>query len=506
MMTDHVAESAIDMEMAIDIDKHMDLDLTSKKFFRDTRVNFRFWTDFASMLLVISMSEACRGIVLPTLSKLVSTIGGGSAALGLVVATFSIGRLACSYVFGKLMDRYNMGPRRIFQITLLISLVGGTIYVLCPSAYNGGSGAMVLLVLSRLLTGFGTGVLSVARSWLSQNTTLEQRTRFMAVLGIAQFFGATLTPMVGGLDVQFMMGSLPVTQLTFGSWLLVIVDAFLLIVIPLAMTSGRSHAITPPSETDVPDESAIPDATHETDVVPGPDADAEHDPSMHEVPLATGWVATWLRPRLLHTLSWFTHAVEFFDTNRDLVVCILLNGALRGSQAVAEAYGTNLYLMAFWRDSADGITDAGTFFTCIGVFGCIIFLSTEHIQKRTGPFKLLVSALWCNVMGFFMLITFGEQMAPWRFVTGCVMIWGIANPLVQTVILSLFSQRLTIRGYQTGQWMAWFTMVGSVGRILLPLVAGGFYACCTSGAAFLCTGLVVFSSTIYVSTRKGMFV
>lgn len=65
-----------------------------------------------------------------------------------------------------------------------------------------------MLFLSRLVAGAGTGNVAVAQAYLSDITTEENRTRGIALIGIAFGFGfgLVLGPTLGGFSVKFGLG------------------------------------------------------------------------------------------------------------------------------------------------------------------------------------------------------------------------------------------------------------------------------------------------------------
>ena len=203
-----------------------------------------FWFQFSSLCAVLAASEAARGVVLPTLSLYVASLGGSSLYLGLVVAAFSVGRLTSSLVFGFASGRVSL--RLCLLGSIGLSVVGHVLFVLPPYASSSTS-ALVLLAASRVLTGFATGTLSLARAFTSAHTAASERTRFMAWLGVVQFAGYAFTPILGGLPVDWTVaGAWVITTYTAGTYALIVLDVLLL----LALGWGMPHVEpekTPPA-------------------------------------------------------------------------------------------------------------------------------------------------------------------------------------------------------------------------------------------------------------------
>ena len=185
----------------------------------------QFWLQLAFLCCVLGLCEAARGIVLPTLSLYVESLGGSSTFLSFVVAAFSVGRLSSSVVLGYVSDY--CGMRAILGASVAVTCVGHILFI---SADGVGSGGLYLLLVSRVLTGFGTGTLSVCRSFVSKHTDSSERTRFMSWLGIVQFAGYAFTPILGGLEVDWTVsGSWVINTFTAGTYVLLLMDALLLV-------------------------------------------------------------------------------------------------------------------------------------------------------------------------------------------------------------------------------------------------------------------------------------
>ena len=185
----------------------------------------RFWVNLTFLCAVLGLCEAARGIVLPTLSLYVASLGGSSAFLSVIVAAFSVGRLSSSVVLGYVSD--HCGIQLILMASLAITCAGHILFV-CADGLN--SGGLYLLLISRALTGFGTGTLSVCRAFVSKNTEPSERTRFMSWLGIVQFAGYAFTPIVGGLAVSWPITvSWRISTFTAGTYALLLLDVALLV-------------------------------------------------------------------------------------------------------------------------------------------------------------------------------------------------------------------------------------------------------------------------------------
>jgi multidrug resistance protein len=92
-------------------------------------------------------------------------------------------------VLGRLSDR--TGRRPILLATTLINAVGYALLAVAPS-YG-------LLLLARLVSGFGGGNISVAQAYVADITPPERRSKGMGMIGAAFGLGFIIGPAIGGL-------------------------------------------------------------------------------------------------------------------------------------------------------------------------------------------------------------------------------------------------------------------------------------------------------------------
>jgi ceroid-lipofuscinosis MFS transporter 7 len=165
-------------------------------------------------------------------------LGGNAFLLSLCVALFSVGRAISSSVFGWVVARGSRSAttpaakeeaatrssRWSLVLSLIVALVGHIMFITADA-----SSMLWLLLISRIATGFGTGVLSVARTIVAVSTTPSQRVRYNAWLGIVAYLGFALTPIIGSVNVTFGSGAATISQYSFGSFLLFICTCLVLL-------------------------------------------------------------------------------------------------------------------------------------------------------------------------------------------------------------------------------------------------------------------------------------
>jgi MFS family permease len=137
---------------------------------------------FVLLLVVIEL-----GIALPVLPALALALGANGFDVGLLYAIQSFGQLAMSPFWGGLSDRF--GRKRILIVTILLVAVAEFATAFAPS--------LLLLFAARLLVGLCAGQVATASALVADVTDVENRSRGMAVIGIAFGLGFTIGPAVG---------------------------------------------------------------------------------------------------------------------------------------------------------------------------------------------------------------------------------------------------------------------------------------------------------------------
>ena len=190
-----------------------------------------WWLDFCLVCAVLLLAESARGVVIGTLYPYLTSLGGDSLFLGLTVSAFSVGRLIASFAFGALADFWST------RAVLLLSTVGcmtGNFLFCCAGSLS----SKYVLLFSRVLTGFGTGMLSVARTHVSVTTPSDERTLWMSWLGIVQFVGFAVTPVVGNLQVrQVDFGFMLINSYTFATLLLLLLECLVFVLLLFFMSN-----------------------------------------------------------------------------------------------------------------------------------------------------------------------------------------------------------------------------------------------------------------------------
>ena len=128
-------------------------------------------------------------IVLPSIMFVAEDFGGGEAMAGWIVASYAIGQLIATPIWGRLSDRY--GRKLILAACSACTMIA---FLGLAFAYDA-----LTLFLSRLAGGLAGGLFSVSQAWVADTTTPKNRARGMGIMGAGISLGFILGPFVGGL-------------------------------------------------------------------------------------------------------------------------------------------------------------------------------------------------------------------------------------------------------------------------------------------------------------------
>lgn len=409
-----------------------------------------------AVLFILFLAEAARGIVLPTISTYVDKVGGDKSQLGLAISLFSVGRLVGAPVLGWWYNKRS--ALEVLTVALLIGVAGNIMF-----SFAAVSGIYVLLI-SRVIIGFSTGTLSVARAHIAAQTTKDERTRFMGYAGAVQFIGFGLMPganiMFSNVDVN--IGEMPLNSLTAPGFVIAVLNIIAL-VLDFALFSSyfaptpaddRATIVVPHNGNGKGNDKHEQNARGRTESKPPhkPHEDveafsADGEPEEHR----SWWHGKWSHDTKLMVVG--------------AIVYIVLNFVARGVLSLLETLGTPIFLEVF--DGTD-TTDASHFYLILGVLGLSVYFGLGFARKIASEIAMLIFGFMLIGAGLITLaIVERENLNKIQFVGGCALVLSFGSPIVQTVILSSFS---TVLGSQPqGTLMGLITMAGSVGRIVFPL-------------------------------------
>ena len=137
------------------------------------------------MTILIDMTGF--GMIIPLIPFYAKTFQAGAIGIGVLVASFSLMQLIFSPILGKVSD--NVGRRPVLLLSLLISSLSFILFTLANS--------FLLLLLSRVIAGMATEI-TVARAYMADITSEEERTTGMGRISAAFGAGFIIGPAIGG--------------------------------------------------------------------------------------------------------------------------------------------------------------------------------------------------------------------------------------------------------------------------------------------------------------------
>lgn len=145
-------------------------------------------SQLATIFLITFLNMIGFGIIIPLLPYYAGSFGASPGTIGILIGSYAAAQFAGSPVWGRLSDRF--GRRSVLLITTAIASIGYILFGLANS--------LLLLFISRILTGFMNGNISVAQALVSDITEKEERVKGYGLLGAAFGLGLVTGPALGG--------------------------------------------------------------------------------------------------------------------------------------------------------------------------------------------------------------------------------------------------------------------------------------------------------------------
>ena len=146
---------------------------------------------FSSTLVIVMtlfIDAIGYGIIILLLPYYTQTFHAGSAALGVLVASFALMQFLFSPVLGRLSD--NVGRKPVLLISVLVSTLSYVIF--------GFANSFLLLLLSRIIAGIATET-AVAQAYIADITTEKDRASGIGKVTAAHGAGFIIGPAIGGI-------------------------------------------------------------------------------------------------------------------------------------------------------------------------------------------------------------------------------------------------------------------------------------------------------------------
>ncbi len=134
------------------------------------------------------------GLLIPILPTFASKeLAISDFEIGIIIAAFSFMQFIFNPIIGSYSDK--VGRRPIILATLLITAAS---YIMFSFATS-----FLILLISRMLGGFGGSNIAVAQAYIADVTTERERAKGMGMIGAAFGLGFVFGPMLGGILADY---------------------------------------------------------------------------------------------------------------------------------------------------------------------------------------------------------------------------------------------------------------------------------------------------------------
>eukprot|EP00178_Gracilaria_changii_P007298 TRINITY_DN232_c2_g1_i1.p1 TRINITY_DN232_c2_g1~~TRINITY_DN232_c2_g1_i1.p1 ORF type:complete len:623 (+),score=145.43 TRINITY_DN232_c2_g1_i1:426-2294(+) len=408
------------------------------------------WISLLVVYWVTLVSEASRGLMLPSTWPFFESLGGTKKMLGVFVASFSMGRMATTMPLGFLSDRYSTAT--VLCAASLIQVLGHLLYALAPS--------LRVLFASRVVVGFGSATMSVCRAHITRAIPTEIRTYHFAYLSALQFVGFAVLPGLGGLLATLPeykpLPWLPFNGFTYPAYLLVLCNMLAVAVVYMFyFDPPRSAAAAAAAAEQAPEAPHASVALAERASLP-PDAFA-------------------------------------------LLVCLLVNVVFRGVVAELETVCTPFLMEQYALHYAS----ASYRISAMGFVGLLVYVAFKPIATRFSDRSLLLFGLLLVLLGCAPLavLPLAARLPLAAYVLCVGVTWSVGYPLGQTAVLALFSK--VLGALPAGGLLGLFSATGSVARISFAMLASAVWSSFGRESVFaVIVAYMCMASTLVLITFK----
>ncbi len=149
------------------------------------------------VLLTVFIDLIGFGIIIPLLPFYALHFGATAIVIGLLSSSYSFMQFLFVPFWGQLSDR--VGRRPIILMSVTGSFISYLIF--------GFADSLPVLFVSRILAGFMAANISTAQAYIADTTSIEDRAKYMGLIGAAFGVGFMLGPFIGGVMSRISYGA-----------------------------------------------------------------------------------------------------------------------------------------------------------------------------------------------------------------------------------------------------------------------------------------------------------
>lgn len=146
------------------------------------------------LFLTIFIDLLGFGIVFPLLPGYAKELEIKDELIGILMGSFAFVQFFASPFWGSLSDR--IGRRPVILVSTLISTAAYIVF--------GFANTFAIILISRILSGFGSGNISAAQAYVADITPPQDRAKKMGIIGAAFGLGFAFGPALGGFIKEQM--------------------------------------------------------------------------------------------------------------------------------------------------------------------------------------------------------------------------------------------------------------------------------------------------------------
>lgn len=144
---------------------------------------------YSTLFILVATELIGFGLIIPVLPQISRQFTSSGLLIGILLSAYSFTQFIAAPILGQLSDKFGRKP------ILILSKVGTIAsYLILVHAQT-----FWMILISRMIDGFTGGNIAVARAYLSDITDEKNRSKAMAIIGIAFGTGFIIGPAIGGL-------------------------------------------------------------------------------------------------------------------------------------------------------------------------------------------------------------------------------------------------------------------------------------------------------------------
>lgn len=146
------------------------------------------------VLFTVFLDMAAFSFLIPLIGIYGRHYGASGLTLSLLGCTYSVVQFICAPIWGRLSDHFGRRP------ILLITIAGSVIAFLVFGLADG----LMMLFVSRAVSGMFAGNISVAQAYIADRTDRETRAVGMGLIGAMIGLGFVFGPPLGGISAYYL--------------------------------------------------------------------------------------------------------------------------------------------------------------------------------------------------------------------------------------------------------------------------------------------------------------